>query len=311
MAAAAAPAVRRERRAERFGPGNTPAGRRRALTVAPAPRRVSGPSRRQAPPRRRPRQQAGAERGLVLAAASAVAQLPLLWPSRLPLSHSRVARKVGPTVLARIWIGLVAFALIGIVTLQLGLLKLNAGIGRALEHEAVLQRENAALSIENSEMASSSRITSWAARQGMEPVPMESLRFLDARPGIDVTRAAAALSASAHAAAVGSGEAPLAAAPAASNSASSAPAEQSAAGTATSAGEASSASSVSTAGESSAAASAPASSSGESSARAAEAPATQPAESTQAAQTPAAGAPAPSGSAEGAPGGGTRASPAG
>ena len=265
----------------------------RPLTRPPRPRRVSGPARRGVADRAA-RRRAGDERGIALGLIAAL---------------DRLSRHRAPG--GRTWIGLVAFALIGIVTLQLGLLKLNAGIGRALEHEAVLQRENAALSIENSEMASSSRITSWAARQGMEPVPMESLRFLDARPGIDVTRAAAALSASAHAAAVGSGEAPLAAAPAASNSASSAPAEQSAAGTATSAGEASSASSVSTAGESSAAASAPASSSGESSARAAEAPATQPAESTQAAQTPAAGAPAPSGSAEGAPGGGTRASPAG
>ena len=70
----------------------------------------------------------------------------------------------------RTWIGLVAFALIGIVTLQLGLLKLNAGIGRALQREAVLQRENAALSIENSELAASGRVTSWAARAGMEPV---------------------------------------------------------------------------------------------------------------------------------------------
>ena len=112
MAAAAAPAARRERRAERAGPGHSRAGRRRTLTVAPAPRRVSGPSRRAAPqrPRPRPTRRAGAERGLVLAAAAGLAKLPLLWPSRLPLSHSRVAQKVGPTVLARIWIGLVAFA---------------------------------------------------------------------------------------------------------------------------------------------------------------------------------------------------------
>jgi len=205
MAAAAAPAVRRERRAERFGPGNTPAGRRRALTVAPAPRRVSGPSRRQAPPRRRPRQQAGAERGLVLAAASAVAQLPLLWPSRLPLSHSRVARKVGPTVLARIWIGLVAFALIGIVTLQLVLLKLNTDIGHALAQSSVLQRENAALSIENSESLASNRVESRAEGIGMELMPAGSLRFLAVGRGADVARAAGALSTTQHSSAA-SGE---------------------------------------------------------------------------------------------------------
>ncbi|MGO9488913.1 MAG: hypothetical protein ACLQBB_07780 [Solirubrobacteraceae bacterium] len=95
----------------------------------------------------------------------------------------------------RMWIGIVAFALIGIVTLQLGLLKLNSGIGRALEREAALQRDNAALSIENSELAGGDRVESEASRLGMQLVSIANLRFLSSQPATDISRAAAALSA--------------------------------------------------------------------------------------------------------------------
>jgi hypothetical protein len=94
----------------------------------------------------------------------------------------------------RAWIVLVAFALLGIVTLQLALLKLNTSVGRALERGAVLQRENAALSIENSELTAGGRVESNAARLGMSLVPAGALKFLTARPHEDPARAAAALS---------------------------------------------------------------------------------------------------------------------
>jgi hypothetical protein len=93
----------------------------------------------------------------------------------------------------RTWIAIVAFALIGIVTLQLGLLKLNAGIGRSLQLEAGLQRENAALSIENSELAAGDVVESRAGRLGMEVVPVGALRFLTAHPAADAGHGAAAL----------------------------------------------------------------------------------------------------------------------
>jgi hypothetical protein len=111
-------------------------------------------------------------------------------PAQLAATHRLLHRLIS----GRAWIGLVAFALIGIVTMQLGLLELNGGIGRALEREALLQRENAALSIENSEMAAGDRVELRAAQIGMQLVPTGALRFLRARPGIDATRAAAALS---------------------------------------------------------------------------------------------------------------------
>jgi len=97
-------------------------------------------------------------------------------------------------IAGRAWIGLVAFALIGIVTLQLALLELNSSVGRALEREATLQRENAALAIDNSELAAGNRVESLASRLNMQLVPMSALRFLTARPGIFTHRAAAALS---------------------------------------------------------------------------------------------------------------------
>ena len=98
------------------------------------------------------------------------------------------------------WIAIVAFALIGIVALQLGLLKLNGGIGRALEREALLQRQNAALSIENSELAAGPRIEALAGQLGMAFASPSQLRFLDSHPHADTARAASTLAAAARAA---------------------------------------------------------------------------------------------------------------
>jgi hypothetical protein len=95
----------------------------------------------------------------------------------------------------RVWIGVIAFALIGIVTMQLVLLKLNAGIGRSLVRETMLQRENATLSAENSEVAAGEQVEVQAEHAGMELIPGGALRFLTAHPASDVSKAAAALSA--------------------------------------------------------------------------------------------------------------------
>ena len=93
----------------------------------------------------------------------------------------------------RAWIGLVAFALIGIVTLQLGLLQLNSRIGRDLRRETVLQRENASLGIENAELAAAERIEALASRSGMRGTPESALRFLDASHRGALAKALAAL----------------------------------------------------------------------------------------------------------------------
>jgi cell division protein FtsL len=154
-------------------PGARPAHR----PTVPARRR--SPSR--PPGRGRSREHAGIALGLVdLLAGLRRSSLSEWLGSRRSLS-------------GRTWIALVAFALIGIVTMQLGLLKLNASVGRALEHQALLQRENAALSIENSELSAGNRVESQAARNGMTLVAAGALRFLTTRGASDASRGAAAL----------------------------------------------------------------------------------------------------------------------
>jgi len=151
-----------------------PAHRSPARWTPLSPRRVSGPARA------RPAQRVVAGGGLVLQLVSLLERLS---------SHRLFERLIR----GRLWIGIVAFALIGIVTLQLALLKLNGGAGRALEHEALLQRENAALAIENSEMSAATRVQARAAQLGMVPAPTSKLSFLSARPRADVGRAVTAL----------------------------------------------------------------------------------------------------------------------
>jgi len=168
-AAAAAPAVGRAR----------PAAPSRPRT-APRPRRVSGPARR--PQTATPHEQQRSERGLALGLLAA-------------LNSLQRPRLLDRLIAGRTWIALVAFALIGIVTLQLLLLTLNGDIGRALEREALLQRENAAMSIEDSELAAGERVEAQASHLGMQLVPAGALRFLDATPPGVLGRAAAALSA--------------------------------------------------------------------------------------------------------------------
>jgi cell division protein FtsL len=152
----------------------------RPLTTAPRPRRVSGPARRKpsAPARRHAEESAGLVVGLIEA-------------SRRVSGHRLLDRLIR----GRSWIVLVAFALIGIVTLQLGLLKLNAGIGRSLESSALLQRENAALSIENAELAAGNRVEATAAHLGMQLVSPGALRFLSVHPRADVAHASSVLKA--------------------------------------------------------------------------------------------------------------------
>jgi len=157
------------------------------------PRRVSGPARPARPADGARSRRAAGDAGFALGLISGLEALA---------QHRLLERLIR----GRTWIGIVAFALIGIVTLQLGLLKLNGGIGRALEHEAALQRQNAALSIENSELAAGSHVEARAAQLGMAFVPVGSLRFLSSSSHGDIGKAAAVLSAAARSSGVAGGE---------------------------------------------------------------------------------------------------------
>ncbi len=175
-AAAAAPAPRGRRTA--------PA---RPRVAPPRPRRVSGPARTPSKRGSQANSRAQAEHGLV----------PGLLGALDGVSRSGALDRL---IRGRIWIGVITFALIGIVTLQLLVLQLNASIGRSLVRESQLQRTNAALSIEGSELAGGERVETKAALRGRQLVPEGSLRFLSDTPRADIARAAAAVKARAHAA---------------------------------------------------------------------------------------------------------------
>ncbi len=234
----------------------------------------------------RPRGAAGAG-ALPLAAVSAVGAL----------AQNRLLDRA---IRGRTWIGIVAFALIGIVALQLGLLKLNGGIGHALEREALLQRQNAALSIENSEMGAGPKVEALAAKRGMAFASTAQLRFLGARPNEDVAKAAAALAAATRTAAARASESARSTSSESSSSESSSVRSTEAGSGEASSGEATAASGEASSGESSSggkASSAPSSEAESSSAAGAEASATS-------ARAPASGG-------ESEPSGGTQPTPGG
>jgi cell division protein FtsL len=184
VAAGAAPATHRGRTAVPARPSIAPRKPRRISGPARPPARVPA-TRAPGRPARPPAPSVQLERGLV----------PWLAQSLSGLTRNRSLDRL---IRSRTWIALIAFALIGIVTLQLLVLRLNADIGHALVRESALQRENAALSIESSELAAGERVESQAAHLGMQLVPEGSLRFLASSSAGDVARAAAALKAPVH-----------------------------------------------------------------------------------------------------------------
>jgi hypothetical protein len=152
---------------------------RRAPTQRP-PRRISGPSR----PKRDPR--ASASR------TTTVARPPLAM--RLGLRAMRVgdARVLDRLVRGRVWIALMAIGLIGIVFMQVSLLKLNAGISRAVIAADTFDRQNSSLREDISKLDSGERIQSVAAKLGMVTPAAGDVHYLDGRKA-DGARAAASI----------------------------------------------------------------------------------------------------------------------
>jgi hypothetical protein len=99
------------------------------------------------------------------------------------LSSLSEHRMLDRLIRGRMWIGLVAFALIGIVAMQLAILELNTGIGHSLERVARLQRENPEMSIENSAAAAGENVEPKAVARGMETAPVATIQFLTSSPG--------------------------------------------------------------------------------------------------------------------------------
>ena len=153
---------------------------RRGPAAPRPPRRFSGPGR----PKRDPR--AGAT------AATVVARPP--FAMRLGARAMRVgdARVLDRLVRGRAWIAIMAIGLIGIVFMQVSLLKLNAGISRAVTAADTFDRQNSSLREDISKLDSGERIQSVAAKLGMVTPAAGDVHYLDGR-GADGARAAAAI----------------------------------------------------------------------------------------------------------------------
>ena len=173
-----APPAPRPRRLKAAGvPARTSPGR-----VSRPPRRVSGPSRtparnaRQAPRPRRPASPQPAWRQVAGGAAAAAMRLP---------DHRLLDRLVR----GRYWIGLVGAALIGMVAMQVAMLRINSNIGGYVEKAANLERANSVLSADISRLATVSRIEAEGARLGLVLPHADGIRYRYARPETDAANA--------------------------------------------------------------------------------------------------------------------------
>jgi hypothetical protein len=92
----------------------------------------------------------------------------------------------------RTWIGIVGFALIGIVAMQVTLLKLNAGIGRSVERATQLTRENSLLTMQVSTLRAADLRQAGTTPEGMVYPPPGDVRYLRAGRA-DPGRAAASI----------------------------------------------------------------------------------------------------------------------
>jgi hypothetical protein len=94
-------------------------------------------------------------------------------------------------VRGRAWIALVGVLLIGLVGLNVSLLKLNAAAGRNAEWAKLLRVENADLQARVSHLRSAQRIQDAARNMGFVMPAAASVHYLTADPGRDARRAAA------------------------------------------------------------------------------------------------------------------------
>jgi cell division protein FtsL len=142
-----------------------PTGRRPAQRP---PRRVSGPAR--------------PARGTRASAGGAVAAAPPLG-LRLARAGGRIvdARFLDRLLRGRAWIALLALGLMGIVFIQVSMLRLNAGISRAITSAETLHRQNSTLRADISKLDSSERIGDAAKSFGMIQPAAGSVTYLDGR----------------------------------------------------------------------------------------------------------------------------------
>jgi hypothetical protein len=90
----------------------------------------------------------------------------------------------------RAWIGLLGVLLIGLVALNVSLLKLNAAAGRNAELAKKLRVENADLRGRVSRLGSGGRLQDAAANLGLVMPTAGSVHYLTSNPAVDARRAA-------------------------------------------------------------------------------------------------------------------------
>jgi len=156
---ASGPSPTRRPRAPAAGPGAPGGGRPKRATQAPAPARGAA------------------------AKAAALAPARVTLPAPLRLAHAARGLPDSPFIdrllAGRVWVAVVAIALIGIVFMQVSLLRLNAGIGESVERQANLERQNAALRADVSSLSAGPRIQEVAGGLGMLMAPAGDVRYLD------------------------------------------------------------------------------------------------------------------------------------
>jgi len=152
--------------------------------AAPLPRRVPAPRRAPSRAPTRPRRVSGPARPARAARPVGAAAHAVPRPAGALLDR---------LIRGRLWIGLLAFSLIGIVAMQMVVLKLNTNIGRTLTRAATLQRDNAQLGIEDSTYSAETHVAPLAAAAGMTLAPPGSVHFVGTARA-DIAHAAAVLS---------------------------------------------------------------------------------------------------------------------
>jgi hypothetical protein len=90
----------------------------------------------------------------------------------------------------RAWIWLIGVLLGGIVAMQVSLLKLNAGISRAVTTAGTLERQNADFEADIARLSSGDRVRDAALGDGMVTPQPGAIEFLRARPERDARLAA-------------------------------------------------------------------------------------------------------------------------
>jgi hypothetical protein len=99
-------------------------------------------------------------------------------------------RVVDRLLRGRAWICLIGVALMGIVAMQVSLLKLNSGISRAVETSSTLERQNSDMEADIARLSSGERIRAGAERRGMVTPAAGDVHYLRVRRGPDAARAA-------------------------------------------------------------------------------------------------------------------------